>query len=240
MSVSKVLYIQPISCEGPGIIEEVRPKHTQAEIIRPVIGQPIPSRATDYTAIVVLGGLMSVYEAEQHSWLNDLFRLLQQAIDEQVPTLGVCLGSQAIAAAAGAQVGSMGFQEIGWAPISLTEAGKSDPLLGGLPSPIEVFHWHGDRWDLPQGAELLASSQKCDHQAFRLGEKIYGLQFHIEVSSETPPIWAEAYLEDLLKHPGIPNPSLIAAQSSHFGPALEPHSRAIFTKFWKIALGEQS
>lgn len=238
MSTDKVLYIQPISCEGPGLIEETRPRHTQAEVIRPVIGHTIPARATDYAAIVVLGGPMGVYEADQHPWLKDLFELLHQAIEEQIPTLGICLGSQAIAAVAGAHVGPTGYQEIGWGPVHLTEAGKSDPLLGGLSSPIEVFHWHGDRWELPHWAELLASSDKCDHQAFRLGKRIYGLQFHIEVSSETPPMWAEAYLEDLLKHPGVPGPAEISAQSARFGPVLEPHSKAIFTRFWQIALGE--
>ncbi len=237
MSNMKVLYIQPIGCEGPGIIEETRPKHTQAEIIRPVIGQPIPSRAAEYAAVIALGGPMGVYEVDQHPWLAVLLELLRQAIEDQVPTLGICLGSQAIAAAAGAHVGPTGFQEIGWSPIHLTDTGKTDPVIGGLPSPIEVFHWHGDRWDLPAGAELLASSEKCDHQAFRLGEKVYGLQFHIEVSSETPPIWAEAYLEDLLKHPGVPNPSEIAHQSTRFGPVLEPHSRAIFRNFWELVLG---
>jgi len=232
MSIPKILYIQPIGCEGPGIIEETRPKLTQTEVIRPIIGQPIPTHARDYAAIIALGGPMGVYEVEQHPWITNLLALLRQAIVEQVPTLGICLGSQAVAVAAGAHAGPTGFQEIGWAPINLTDAGRNDLLLGGLPSPIEVFHWHGDRWDLPNGAELLASSERCDHQAFRLGQKVYGLQFHIEVSSETPPIWAEAYLEDLLKHPGVPGPAEIADQSAKLGPVLEPHSRAIFRKFW--------
>jgi GMP synthase-like glutamine amidotransferase len=232
-----VLYIQPVGCEGPALIEETRPKNTLAQVCRPVIGHPIPKRAEDFAAIVALGGPMGVYETEQHPWMRNLIDLLRDAIAAGVPTLGICLGSQALAAAAGADVRPTGYQEIGWYPITLQPAAKVDPLMGGLPSPLEVFHWHGDRWELPEGAVLLASSEKCDHQAFRIGEKAYGFQFHMEITPETPPIWAEAYNDELARHPENPGAAAIAEQSKRLGPILEAHSRHVFTAFWEMALG---
>ncbi|MBK7495907.1 MAG: gamma-glutamyl-gamma-aminobutyrate hydrolase family protein [Candidatus Omnitrophica bacterium] len=234
MTTRKVLFIQPIGCEGPGLIEETRPSEFEAEICRPVIGQPIPGDADPYAALVLLGGPMGVYETEKYPWLLDLFELIRQGVERDLPILGICLGSQALAAVLGAEVKPSGLQEIGWHPVTLNSEGQRDPLLSLLPSPIEVFHWHGDRWELPPGATLLASSAMCDHQAFRVGQHQYGFQFHIEVTPETPPIWAEAYHEDLLRHPGVPSPEDISVQSAQYGPILEQYSRVIFTKFWQM------
>jgi GMP synthase-like glutamine amidotransferase len=232
----RVLYIQPVGSEGPALIEETRPRGTHAEICRPVIGHPIPKAAQGYAAIVALGGPMGVYETDKHPWMADLITLLRDALEKNVPTLGICLGSQALAAAGGAEVRPTGLQEIGWFPITFTGEAQEDPLLGMLPSPLEVFHWHGDRWELPEGAVLLASSERCDHQAFRLGERAWGLQFHMEITPEIPPIWAEAYLDELMSHPELPGPARIAEQSRDLGPKLEPLARKTFERFWEIAL----
>ncbi|MCG3196151.1 MAG: type 1 glutamine amidotransferase [Candidatus Omnitrophica bacterium] len=235
----RVLYIQPVGCEGPALIEETRPTHSVAEVCRPVIGHPLPKRASDYAAIIALGGPMGVYETDAHPWLTDLFALLRQAVEERVPTLGICLGSQALAASVGAPVGPTGGQEIGWFPITLSQAAREDSLLSILPSPLEVFHWHGDRWELPEGAVLLASSERCDHQAFRLGDHAWGLQFHMEVTAETPPIWAEAYIDELLKYPALPGPTEIVEQTARCAPTLEPLARAVFSRFWELALNDR-
>ncbi len=234
----RVLYIQPVGCEGPDLIEETRPGSSVAEVCRPVLGHPIPKRALDYAAIIALGGPMGVYEADQYPWLGELFALLRQAVEEQVPTLGICLGSQALAAALGAEVRPTGKQEIGWYPITLGPAGEVDPLLSMLPSPLDVFHWHGDRWELPEGAVLLASSERCDHQAFRVGDKAWGLQFHMEVTAAAPPIWAEAYIDELRKHPGLPSPTEIVDQTARCAPGLEPLARKVFSRFWELALSD--
>jgi GMP synthase-like glutamine amidotransferase len=98
------------------------------------------------------------------------------------PVLGVCLGAQLIAKALGARVYANSVKEIGWAPVSFADAALRDPLFTGLAEAEVIFHWHGETFDLPAGAELLASSVACRHQAFRVSDRIYGLQFHLEVT----------------------------------------------------------
>ena len=103
--------------------------------------------------------------------------------------LGICLGSQLIAKALGARVYRNGELEIGWEPVWFTDAAKNDPVLGGMASPEMFFHWHGETFDLPQGAEWLAYSKKCRHQAYRYGRSVYGIQFHPEITAEMIDDW---------------------------------------------------
>jgi GMP synthase (glutamine-hydrolysing) len=110
-------------------------------------------------------------------------RLIGEAVEKGRPVLGVCLGSQLIAKTLGARVYKNSVPEIGWAPIYFTEAGKQDPLFGGFTSPTTFFHWHGETFDIPPGAEWLAYSDHCRHQAFRYGKNVYGVQFHPEIES---------------------------------------------------------
>lgn len=232
----KVLYIQPVGCEGPGLIEATRPEGLTVEVCRPLIGHPIPARASEYAAIVALGGPMGVYETEKYPWLSELLRLLRNAIEVQVPVLGICLGSQALAAAAGAVVRPAGIQEIGWRPITLLEDSQTDPLLAGLPESLPAFHWHGDRWELPPDAVLLAKSELCDHQAFRLGKFAWGFQFHLEVTEEPPLVWAEAYHSDLEGHADRPQPEEIAITTARDHAILAPNARKVFERFWSVVV----
>ena len=117
--------------------------------------------------------------------------LIRRAVIEGMPLLGICLGSQLIAKALGARVYRNRELEIGWEPVHLTDAGRADPLFSGLASPLMLFHWHGETFDLPEGAERLAWSAKCRHQAFRYGRSVYGLQFHPEVTSAMIADWCE-------------------------------------------------
>lgn len=236
-TAKKVLYIQPVGCEGPDLIDEALPDCVPRDICRPVIGHPLPKEPSAYDAVVVLGGPMGVYETEKYPWIEDLIDLLKHALDMEIPALGICFGSQALAAAAGAEVHPTGRQEIGWGKIEHSGDSHGDPLLSGVPSPIEVFHWHGDRWDLPDGAVLLASSEICDHQAFRIGANSYGFQCHLEVKPETPGIWVEAYRDQLLALPDGPSPEEVREQTAEFAPVLRPHAVRLFTEFWNLALG---
>jgi GMP synthase-like glutamine amidotransferase len=108
--------------------------------------------------------------------------VIRSALARQTPVLGICLGSQLIAKALGARVYRNPYAEIGWAPVSFTEAARRDPVFADVPSPTTFFHWHNETFDLPEGAELLARSDRCRHQAYRYGRNVYGLQFHPEIT----------------------------------------------------------
>ncbi len=130
--------------------------------------------------LIFMGGPMSVND--DLDYVRREIEVIRQAARRGLPMLGVCLGSQLIAKALGARVYRNTVKEIGWFPVRWTEAAAEDALLAGLPNPATVFHWHGETFDLPEGAAWLASSDACRHQAFRCGENIYGLQFHLEVT----------------------------------------------------------
>lgn len=138
--------------------------------------------------LVVLGGPMGVYEADQYPFITAEIELLKARLTADLPTLGICLGSQLMAAALGAEVYPGAQKEIGWMPIALTEAGLASSLAGLDGSIGPVFHWHGDTFDLPKGATNLASSDLFPQQAFSYGRGL-ALQFHPEVTAEGLESW---------------------------------------------------
>lgn len=144
-----------------------------------------------YAGLIFMGGPMSANDSLPY--LDRERALISQAAGRGQPLLGICLGSQLIARSLGADVHRNGEKEIGWFDIHFTEAAADDPLFGGIRGPETVFHWHGETWELPAGAELLAWSQACHNQAFRAGRNIYGLQFHLEV---TPAMVADWKVQD--------------------------------------------
>lgn len=135
----------------------------------------------DYNGLVVLGGGMGVYEADKHPHLKVEMKLIEEALKKNIPVLGICLGSQLIAQVLGSTVRKHTCKEIGWFKLYLTSAGKVDPVFKDYNPTESVFQWHGDTFDIPKSATHLASSDLCESQAFRYGEKVIGLQFHLEV-----------------------------------------------------------
>lgn len=133
-----------------------------------------------YDGLVLLGGPMNVDEEARYPHLRYELHLIEEALKRDIPVLGICLGSQLLAKALGSKVERNPVREIGWHEVQLSESGKCDPLLRHFQPAEKIFHWHGDTFELPRGAEHLASSQNCRNQAFRYGEKAYGLQFHLE------------------------------------------------------------
>ena len=130
--------------------------------------------------LVVMGGPMAVYEEDRYEWLVPEKRFIERVLARGIPALGVCLGSQLLAEVLGGKVYKHERQEIGWFPVELTETGRASPLLEGLPGSFTPLHWHGDTFSLPDGAQHLAESEACAHQAFAYGERVLGLQFHLE------------------------------------------------------------
>jgi GMP synthase (glutamine-hydrolysing) len=149
---------------------------------------------------------MSVNDDADHPWLADEKRTIAEAVRAGVPYWGVCLGVQLLAASLGARVYPGPEPEVGLLPVTLTDEALADPVFDGLPREVLTLQWHGDTFDLPEGAVALAGSPVCPNQAFRWGERAYGVQFHLEVSTEMAKEWAavpeyEAALEKV-KGPG--------------------------------------
>lgn len=150
------------------------------------LGEPIALDTCH--GVIVMGGPQSANDSLP-GLLAEL-KLIEQAVVAGTPVLGICLGAQLIAKALGARVYRNPEKEIGWAPVYFTEAAALDPVFAGVASSAMLFHWHGETFDLPAGAQWLAYSDKCRHQAFRFGPNVYGVQFHPEITPEMIVDWS--------------------------------------------------
>jgi GMP synthase (glutamine-hydrolysing) len=156
--------------------------------------EPAPSLA-GYDAVLVFGGGMHVDQEDSHPWLRPEKALLRDALDRGVPLLGICLGSQLVAEAAGAKPHRASRPEIGWHEVELLPGARDDELLRGLPRRFTGFGWHSYEFPLPPRATALARSAAC-LQAYRLEDNAWGLQFHAEVTAESVDAWLRKYRED--------------------------------------------
>jgi GMP synthase (glutamine-hydrolysing) len=182
--------------------------------------------------LVVLGGPIGVYETDDYPFLVPEIDAIRARLDAQRPTLGICLGAQLIAAALGARVAPGPAKEIGYAPITLTEAGAHSvlaPLAG-----VDVLHWHGDNLELPAGAERLASTVVCPNQAFAIGAHTLGLQFHIETPPSALEAWLIGHAAELAKA-GI-KPAAIRAQAARSGTATVQAGRRVIDSWLDTVL----
>jgi GMP synthase (glutamine-hydrolysing) len=152
-------------------------------------GTPLPRPLDDYGAVIIFGGAMHADQDDHHPWLRDENLFLQRLFDLGTPMLGVCLGAQLLAKASHAPVFPVAEPEIGWHEVELTEAAADDAVVGGLPERFDAFQWHYYGHGVPAGADELARSAVCT-QAFRLGERVWGVQFHPEVTLEQIEQWA--------------------------------------------------
>ncbi len=134
-----------------------------------------------YSGLIVLGGPMNCDQADRYPHLATEIDIIQQAISNGKPVLGICLGAQLIARALGARVRKNPVKEIGWYELNPTREGRKDPLCGKFADSQQIFQWHGDTFDIPHGAVHLATSPDCENQAFRFKHNVYGFQFHLEV-----------------------------------------------------------
>ena len=187
--MKKLLVIQNIEREGPGLFLKIaKEKGFLTEIYNLSLGEKLPE-AKKEDLILIMGGPMSVRDIdnEKYFWLREEAEFIKRAIENQVAIIGVCLGAQLLALILGGKIERLKDEfnienkpEIGWAEISsINEKSNKEESLR-LKEPLKVLHWHGDRIKLPPKAELLASSDRCDEQFFKVGEFIYGLQFHVE------------------------------------------------------------
>ena len=184
----RVLVIMHVENEGPGVFGELLgPRAPKSKSPDCTSATHSPSRGSS-TPSLSMGGPMNVYEEERYPFLRDETRFLQSAAEHNLPVLGICLGAQMIAKAAGAAVTKNRVEEVGWSTVSLTGEGVADPLFRGLPATLPVFQWHGDTFGIPPGGALLATGEDCRNQAFRCGGS-YGLQFHLEADRALLAAW---------------------------------------------------
>lgn len=199
---------QHIDCEGPGTLgDTLKAKGVEMRILQPCKGETIPDQLGD--GLLILGGPMGAYEEALNPWMVNEVLNIRKALDARLPILGICLGSQLLAKAAGAQVFRGAQPEVGWAPVELTEAGTRTPIFKDIPKRFTAFHWHGDTFTLPSGSQRLAQSDLYRNQAFRLDDKAYGLQFHLEVTREMAKDWMQKYARELTHQGGVIQPERI-------------------------------
>lgn len=235
---------------GPPILEAVALRHVPFEdlgLLEPLLRErgyrvsSIDVPTADLTALdvlapdllVVLGGPIGAYEVDSYPFLAREIALLEERLREARPVLGLCLGSQLMARALGARVYPGPRPEIGWGPLSLTEDGRRSCLrhLNGA----AVLHWHGDTFDLPDGARRLASSEICENQAFTWERAALGLQFHAEACGPALERWFVGHAHEIAHTPDV-TVSQLRADSERHSPILAPRGRRCFED-WLSELG---
>ena len=196
----KLLVLQNIKREGPGLFLQIaKEKGFLPEIYNLSVSEKLPEAKTE-DLILIMGGPMSVRDVnnEKYFWLKEETEFIKKAIENQISIIGVCLGAQLIAHILGGKIerlkdefNKVNKPELGWSEISSINEKSNNKINLRLKEPLQVLHWHGDRIILPPQAELLASSAQCNEQLFKVGEFIYGLQFHAETEGSMTDDWIE-------------------------------------------------
>jgi len=216
--MSEVLVLQHAEPEGPAAIgDALKRRGVGMQIIRVDQGAALPRSMEHVAGLIVMGGPMSVYEADRYAHLRAELRMIERAMDAGLPILGVCLGSQLLAEALGGKVVPSGRKEIGWHEVQLQSDARQDTLWRGVEDRFMGFHWHGDIFDLPRGATPLASSVLTPLQAFRFGPNAYGLLFHLEVHEPQIRGFVRAFADELAAAKIAAGP-ILEGMSAHLAP----------------------
>ena len=205
-----LLILQHVASEHPGIfLDFFREDGFRWTTVELDEGEPIP-KLDPFDLMVVMGGPQDVWQEDQYPWFREEKAAIRKfVLDMERPYLGICLGHQLLADATGGRVGLAKSPEVGVLTVSSTEAGRRDRLLSALPDPMTVLQWHGaEVTAIPANAEVLAKSDVCCVQAFRVGQHAYGFQCHVEITADTVGQWAAipAYassLEDAMGKGGV-------------------------------------
>ena len=207
----------------------------ELDVVEPWDGAALPTSLAEHDALLVMGGPQQAYDEQSAAWLSATKDLLRQAVAQGVPTLGSCLGGQLLAEATGGRVHrNPEGPEIGARLVAMRDVAKADPLLYDLPMSPVVVQWHWDAVaELPPGAVLLASSPRCPVQAFRLGDRAWGLQFHLETPPDMVRCWA-AECDAELRLAGL-DPDLVAAATVAALPEVEEVWRPVLERWAVLA-----
>jgi GMP synthase (glutamine-hydrolysing) len=229
-----ILVLRHVPHEGLGILADVFATRQLTCVFEDMFASRTDFEP-DFSAVsglVVMGGPMNVDQTKRFPRLAEEVSWIQNAIEAEVPVLGVCLGSQLIAKALGSKVFAGQTKEIGWYSTDVTKDGRTDRMFQHCPPQSTVFQWHGDTFDLPSGATLLASSERYPHQAFRFGKSVYALQFHMEVTTEMICEWL-AVEENQQELAGLPyiDPQEIARRTPEELPGMLALAETFFGEF---------
>lgn len=223
--------IRHVHFEDLGLLDEVLRRHDYDIAYREAGVDAIDDEQTRSADLaIILGGPVGAYEDDIHPFLADETSLARVRMQASKPLLGICLGAQVMARALGSRVYPSGIKELGWAPLTLSAAPSVLAPLDGL----AVLHWHGDTFDLPPGAERLASTPGIPNQAFSVGRHALGLQFHLEARAAGLERWYIGHAGEIAATPGIDVPTLRRQAGAHAA-ALATAARRVFTD-WLSAL----
>jgi GMP synthase (glutamine-hydrolysing) len=230
----KILVFQHVPYEPLGTLDPLL-KESGFRIRYVNFGRDPDHRPTlnGYAALIVLGGPMNSDQIDTYPNLMTEMEIIRKAVDRDMSVLGICLGAQLLARSLGGRVRRNPTREIGWHEVELTEAGRADPVLGGFANPQMVFQWHEDGIELPGNCEHLASSSASEVQAFRHGEHVYGLQFHLEVDESLIDRWLTVPENQptLRDEAGSVDPDAVRRQTARSITALQQLSRDTFSRW---------
>ena len=192
----KPLYIfRHIDCEGPGYLAEVLMRAGITwELIAVDAGEPVPVSVDGCSGLVFMGGPMSVND--DLAWIGQELALIQAAQHARLPVLGHCLGGQLISKALGGRITANPVKEIGWHPVRQSGNNMAKTWLAGLPEEMTLFHWHGETFSIPAGAEVILENATCPHQAFAIGNTL-ALQCHVEMQAPMVSTWTALYEDEI-------------------------------------------
>jgi GMP synthase-like glutamine amidotransferase len=212
----QIHYLQHVPFEGLASLEGwAKAQEHSLSTTQFYNNDPLPE-INSFDWLVIMGGPMGIYEERKYPWLGAEKKFIEQAIQQGKVVVGICLGAQLIADVLGAKVLPNPDKEIGWFPIQLTQEAQFHPLTHFLPPKFPVFHWHGDTFELPQGALHLARSEGCINQAFIYAEKVLALQFHLETTPESALQIITHCKSDLAEDKYIQRPEEMLARETDF------------------------
>ncbi len=214
--MKKLHYFQHVSFENLGIIEDWALKNGFDVSSTQFHHSPTIAMPDDIDWLIVMGGPMGVYDEDKHPWLSSEKQAILGAIETGKVVLGICLGAQLIADVLGAGVRANAYREIGWYPVYLHGGILDHPIAGVLDPQWEAFHWHGDTFDIPDGARLLVTSSACRSQGFIYKDRVVGLQFHMEVTRTGAAALIENCSDDLKHDEFVSTPEQILSAHAFF------------------------
>ena len=234
----RVLVLQHADPEHPGLIlDSLRHVGAQVETIRTDLAQTTPTTLENYAGLIIMGGPQSVYEEDKYPYLRAEKQLAKEAIDNNIPLLGVCLGSQVIADVLGSGVHPGPAPELGWKPVKRAPEAANNPILSALPETFTPLHWHGDIYDLPKGATPIGSSEMTATQGFSYNQNVYALLFHLEMTEAQITQMATQFPEDIRR--ANLEPSALLDETPARAEALREAAINVFGRWSNLLLSER-